>query len=194
MHIIIIAVIAATIIFARIASRPRPSQSMPPVSPSQPTWHRRGSVRLLGRAVTGLVIALAIIGFSALPWPATAGVWSDAMAADITNFQVGIWQHRDLLLLGSVVWWMVLPFWLLVIRLGLREGRALMWIGYLVPFWCYHRGRLVVARAAVGYQLRLKVRQPLWGLVTRWSHHGWWSARFSIWLIRRTLGCHRGGV
>lgn len=144
--------------------------------------------------MTGIAIALTIIGFSNFPWPVTAGVWSTQIAPSVVQVQLLIWLHRDALVVTSTVFWMLLPIWVLAIRLGLREGRALMWIGYLVPFWCYHQGRLVVARAAVGYQLRLKVRQPLWGLATRWSHHGWWSARFSIWLIRRTLGCHRGGV
>lgn len=193
MQIMIVVIIAATIIFARIASRPRPPQSIPPVAPalSRPTGHRRGSLQLLGRAVTGMVIALMIIAFSVFPWPATAGVGSAAIAADIAGFQVRIWHHRDALVVTSTLFWMLVPVWAMVIRLGLREGRALMWIGYLLPIWGYQQGRYVLARAAVVYHLRYGVIQPLWGRMTRWGHHGWWFLRFSGWMARR-MWCYRG--
>ncbi|NJO82854.1 MAG: hypothetical protein HC828_08565 [Blastochloris sp.] len=194
MSVIIIVIIAATIIFARMASRPRPPMTPYPRSqPHGPSWHRRGSLQLLGRASVGLLIALLIIAFSNFPWPTTAGVWSAAMAADIASFQVGIWQHRDALVITSTMFWMLLPVWVMAIRLGLREGRALVRIGYLLPIWVYQQGRYVLARAAVGYHLHCGFIQPLWGYVTRWSHHGWWLLRFGAWSLRRTLvGCSRG--
>ena len=118
------------------------------------------------------------------------------MAADIATLQTTIWQHRDALVVTSTVWWMLLPIWVMAVRLGLREGCALLRITYLIPIWGYHQGRLVFARTAVGYQLRLRVCQPLGGLVTRLGHHGWWLARFSGWLIRHRMVARRarGGV
>ena len=204
MHALITLILATVVIAIRRTTRAshvvhappsttQPIRPMPPVSPSQPRWHQRGSVRLLGRALTGMVIALTIIGFSNFPWPVTAGVWSAAMAADIATLQATIWQHRDLVVIASTSFWMLVPIWVLAIRLGLREGRALLRITYLVPLWCYHQGRLVFARTAICPRLRYGVIQPLWGLVTRLGHHGWWLIRFGVWSIRRTLvWCYRG--
>ncbi|NJO82439.1 MAG: hypothetical protein HC828_06185 [Blastochloris sp.] len=196
MHIFVIFVIAATIIFARIASRPRNDTSTRgPVStaPSRTTWHHRGSIQLLGRSLAGMGIALVIIALCSFPWPSTAGVWSGSVAVEVAHMQFLIWQHRDVLVVMSTLFWMLLPVWGMVIRLGLREGRALVRIGYLIPIWGYQQGRSVLARAAVCYHLRCGVIRPLWGRVTRWVHHGWWFIRFGAWATRRTLvWCYRG--
>lgn len=123
----------------------RPAHPTRPALPPPPTptptrihqpWYHRGTIRLVGRSVGGLLIALTLIGFSVMPWP-TTGAWSASVASDVTRLQRQIIQSYDLLLVSLAAFCGLLPLWRGLTRQSMLEARACIRIGYLLPLWGY---------------------------------------------------------